>query len=126
VGRKKKENSKILTEMELKIMKVVWKLNEATVHDVLNELGEEYAYNTVSTIIRVLEQKGFTQNRKEGRSHFYSATITKESYEETSLENLTTNLFDDAPLSLVKRLVGSKKISALEIEELKQFLKDQD
>ena len=61
MGRKKKLNNKILTDAELKLMNIIWLLKEATVHQVLERVSEieNYAYNTVSTIMRILVKKGF-------------------------------------------------------------------
>ena len=122
MGRKKKEQGLILTEMELRIMTIIWALGEGSVHDVIEKLGDDYAYNTVSTIVRVLEQKGFVQNRKEGRSHIYSAKIQKSEYEKIGIENMVQGLFDGTPLALVKSLIGSGKLSSHDMEELKSLL----
>ena len=122
MGRKKKEDSNVLTEMELRLMNIIWILGECTVHEVLEKLEEDYAYNTVSTVVRVLEQKGFVLARKEGRSHFYSAKIKKEDYETIGLENVVKGLFDGEPVSMVRRLIGSGKLSQEDLTELKNLL----
>jgi predicted transcriptional regulator len=113
----------VLTETELKIMTIIWLISEGTVHDVIEKLGNDYAYNTVSTIVRVLEQKGFVQSRKEGRSHFYSAKIKKEEYETIGLDNVVDGLFGGTPVALVKRLIDSGKLSKEDVKELKDLLK---
>ena len=59
MGRKKKADSKLLTDAELKIMNIIWSGTEFSVHQILENLGSDYAYNTASTIVRILEQKEF-------------------------------------------------------------------
>lgn len=124
MGRKKKESSKILTETELKIMNVIWSMSEGSVHQILEALGEDYAYNTVSTIVRVLEQKGFVSSRKDGRTHIYASTIPKEEYEDVGLENMVDGLFGGTPLALMKRMIDSGKLSANDLAELKKLIEE--
>lgn len=68
-----------LTEVELELMGYLWKLNEATVNDVVSALPEarKLAYTSVSTMLRILEQKGVVDSRKEGRGHVYFPNLRK-------------------------------------------------
>ena len=71
MGRKKK-TSEMLTDFELQIMTVIWKLRSATVTDVVEKLsGEDYAYTTISTMMRLLEQRGILSTVKNGKTHIY-------------------------------------------------------
>ena len=63
------------TNRELDVMSVLWELGEATVADVREALGDDVAYTTVQTQLRLLELKGAVTHRKEGRQHFYRATV---------------------------------------------------
>ena len=125
MGRKKKAESSTLTETELKLMNIIWEIEPATVHQVIEKLGNDYAYNTVSTIIRVLEQKEFLFSIKEGRSHLYSAKINKQDYEKIGLGNMVNGLFNGTPLNLVKSLLGSGKLSKNDLEELEDLIREQ-
>src|SRR5688500_6715937 len=104
-----KETPKLLTEAELELMNILWKLEEASVNDVLAALpeGRELAYTSVSTILRILEQKGFVSSRPrpEGRGPLYSPRVTKKDYEAASLQQLVTKVFNGTPSGLVRRLL---------------------
>ena len=119
------ETSKyLLTDAELELMLILWKLQEASVHDVLAALPEQkvMAYTTVSTIIRILEKKGFVASRKVGKGHLYSPQVSKQDYESRTLGHVMGKLFENTPVALVARLINDHKLSADEIAELKQML----
>ena len=121
---KKSAESKLLTETELELMTILWKLNEASVNDVLNELpkSRHLAYTSVSTILRILEQKKVLVSRKEGRGHIYSPLIKKGQYESTSLQHLVAKVFDGDPSTLVRRLIESKDLDSSELEQIRELL----
>jgi predicted transcriptional regulator len=114
----------LLTDAELELMLILWKLGEASVHDVLAALPKKrvMAYTTVSTIIRILEKKGFVASRKEVKSHIYSPRISKQTYESRTLGHVMGKLFENTPVALVARLIDDHKLSAKEIAELKSLL----
>ncbi len=119
------ETSKyLLTETELELMLILWKLEEATVHDVIAALpaSRVMAYTTASTIVRILEKKGFVASRKEGKAHFYSAKLSKKDYESRTLGHVVGRLFENTPAALVARLIDDHKLSAKEVAELKRLL----
>ena len=119
-------NMKLLTEVELELMNIIWHLGEASVNDVIAELPADrnLAYTSVSTILRILEQKKVLGARKEGRGHIYFPTLKKEKYESTSLHHLVENVFDGTPASLVKRLLDSENISPDELKSIKKLFND--
>src|SRR4051794_7402963 len=88
-----------LTSAELEMMNVIWRIGPCTVAQIVEQLrtNKELAYTTVSTIVRILEQKGFVASKKEGRGHLYAATLDKESYQATTLAHLVKNVFDGTP-----------------------------
>ena len=102
----KKKKSELLTEVELEFMNELWAIGEGTVRDVLDRLPQEraLAYTSGATILRILEQKEFVTSRKAGKSHIYSPTLAKDTYQTRSLKDLSMKLFDDTPASLVARL----------------------
>ncbi len=128
MGRKKKVHNKILTEAELKLMNIIWLLDEATVHQVIEKLSEveNYAYNTASTIMRILEKKGFLVSRKSGRSHIYLPSISKEEYEFIGVNHMVDDLFGGTPVALIRRLLGGTKLSGNDLRELKELLRDKE
>lgn len=115
---------KLLTKVELELMKHLWELGEGTVNDVMVALPDDrkLAYTSVSTILRILEQKGVLHSRKQGRAHIYTPTIERENYETNSLMNYVKTVFDDTPAMLVKRLLDTESLSDNDIEEIKKLL----
>ena len=109
----KKKKSELLTEVELEFMNELWALGEGTVRDVLDKLADDrnLAYTSGATILRILEQKEFVTSRKVGKSHVYRPTLAKDAYQTRSLKDLSMKLFDDAPASLVARLVNDDELT---------------
>jgi len=122
--KKGKAPEKLLTDVELEFMSVIWKLNEATVNEVIEQLPSErkVAYTSVSTILRILEQKGVLKTRKEGRGHVYIPNISKTEYETRTLHHVMNKVFDGTPVALVRQLLGSVKMKPEEVSELKSLL----
>ena len=122
--KSKKIPEKLLTETELEFMSVIWRLGQATVNDVLQSLPPErkVAYTSVSTILRILEQKEILRAHKEGRGHIYTPLESKSEYEARTLKHVVSKVFDGTPVALVRQLLGSVKINADEITELKNLL----
>ncbi|MBN1906946.1 MAG: BlaI/MecI/CopY family transcriptional regulator [Deltaproteobacteria bacterium] len=116
---------RLLTEVELELMTILWRINEGTVGQVMSELpeGRELAYTSVSTILRILEQKKILGTRKEGRGHIYIPLMTKSDYEEKTVRHVVDNIFDGAPISLIKRLLDTVSITEEELEEIKDLIK---
>ncbi len=119
------DDERRLTAAELEIMRVLWDRGESTVHDVADTLGGDRAYTTLSTLVRILEQKGFVQSRKDGRRHLYSAVTEKRSYEQSTVRDLVRRLFD-RPASVVRSLLESGAIDERELEEIRQLIDRKD
>jgi predicted transcriptional regulator len=115
---------KLFTEVELELMNLLWKIKEGSVSDVMNQLPKtrQLAYTSVSTVLRILEQKGALTTRKEGRGHIYVPAVSKSDYEAKTLRHVVDKVFEGTPVALVRQLLGSVKIDAKEIEELKEML----
>lgn len=119
---------KMLTEVELELMSILWKLGEGSVNDVIANLPKDrnLAYTSVSTILRILEQKKIVKTRKEGRGHVYVPAFEKASYEAQSVRHMMDKVFAGAPVAmvgaLVKQLLDSKDINELELLEIQALL----
>ncbi|WP_234736471.1 BlaI/MecI/CopY family transcriptional regulator [Tellurirhabdus bombi] len=113
-----------LTKAEEEIMRVLWKLEKAFVKDVLAELSDEPkpAYNTVSTIIRILEKKGLVGYRAYGKTHEYYPLITEEQYKQFQTEQLMSNYFDNSLKKLVSFFVKDRNLSLKEANEIIELL----
>ncbi len=118
------EEPRTLTPVELELMHIVWRLGEVSVADVLAALPPErkLAYTSVSTVLRILEQKGVVGSRKEGRGHLYSARLPREAYEVQSVRHLVDTVFEGTPSALVARLVEAVPLSPEEREQLRRLL----
>lgn len=114
-----------LTPVELELMQLVWKQGEVSVADVLAALPPEraLAYTSVSTVLRILEQKGVVRSRKQGRGHLYSAVLPREAYEAQSVRHLVDTLFEGTPSALVARLVEALPLAPDEVEQIRKLLK---
>ncbi len=120
----KKVPSKALTEVELEMMNIIWSLESCTVHQILEHLpkNRHLAYTSVSTIVRILEQKKYLRSEKEGRGHVYFPCFKKEDYQHKSIDHMVKNVFDGAPLSLVRQLLQSESLTQKDLAELKSML----
>jgi predicted transcriptional regulator len=120
----KAEEQKLLTETELEFMNVIWALGEATVNDVIEHLpaDRQVAYTSVSTILRILQQKNVLSVRKEGRGHVYIPLLQKSDYESRALHHVVDKVFDGTPLALVRQLLGTMKMKPEEVHELKELV----
>ncbi|TCP21911.1 putative transcriptional regulator [Tenacibaculum skagerrakense] len=114
--------SKQLTKAEEQIMQVLWDLDEASVKDVIAELTDpKPAYNTVSTIIRILETKEFVGHKAKGRGYVYFPLIAKKEYSNQSLHKLMNGYFGGSFKSMVSFFMKENK---LDIKELETILKE--
>ncbi|MVM40635.1 BlaI/MecI/CopY family transcriptional regulator [Spirosoma sp. HMF3257] len=115
-----------LTKAEEEIMRVLWQLKKAFVKDVLAELPEpKPAYNTVSTIIRILEKKELVGYTAYGKTHEYFPLISEEEYRRFQTEQLMANYFDNSLKKLVSFFVKDKNISLTEADEIIKLLNKQ-
>ena len=113
-----------LTRAELEIMQILWSLGKGFVNDVLAMMPEpKPAYNTVSTIIRILEKKGFVAHNSYGKSHEYYPLVDKDSYTGCFMNSVLNNFFDGSASRMVSFLSSNKSISLEEADEIMKMLK---
>ena len=126
VMKRKSKVGKLLTEVELEMMNILWKRGSGTVNDVLQALPprRKLAYTSVSTMLRILEQKGALSSKKEGRGHTYFPELAKQEYETKSVQHLVTNVFGGAPSQLVQRLLEAESITEEELQSIRDLLKE--
>ena len=110
---------KELTKAEEQVMQVLWKLEKGFVKDVIEQLPDpKPAYNTVSTIIRILEKKGMVDHKSYGKTHEYFPMVDRNTYRKFYLENFMDNYFGGSFQRLVSFFAREKDISMAEMEEL--------
>lgn len=118
---------KQLTKAEEEIMQTLWQLKKANVRAIIDVLPEpKPAYNTVSTIVRILESKGFVDYEKQGKGHVYFPIIEKELYSNQSINKLVDNYFQGSFKSMVSFFVKKNDVDVQDIEALLKEINKQD
>jgi predicted transcriptional regulator len=105
------------TDRELDIMGVLWSRGPSTVAEVQEALEDDLAYNTVLTMLKIMEEKGYVSRSPEGRAHRYTAEVKREAAGESALERVTERLFGGSAEKLLLRLVDTE----LDPEELRRM-----
>ena len=117
---------KELTRAEEQIMQILWKIGKGFVHDILAQLPEPRpAYNTVSTIVRILEKKGFADHQAYGKSHEYYPLVTKKEYTRTFLKHFTKNYFSGSYKELVSFFTDNERLDVHELEEIRKMMAEE-
>jgi BlaI family penicillinase repressor len=115
---------KELTRAEEEIMQVLWTMKSAFVKDIIEELPEpKPAYSTVSTIVRILQQKGFVGHKAHGQSHMYHPLITKASYTKAFMKGFVKRYFGGSYQQMVSFFTQENNLTLNELEELLKDLK---
>lgn len=116
-----------LTKKEEEIMQVFWKIKEGFVKDIINELSvPKPPYNTISSVVRILEKKGFLGFRSFGKSHMYFPIIEKKLYRKHAFKAMMKGYFEGSYKNVISYLINDESLSEKEIAEingLKEILK---
>jgi predicted transcriptional regulator len=115
-----------LTKAELEIMQVIWNIDREFVIRDIHELlpDPKPAYSTVSTIVRILDTKGFLTHKTYGHSNVYSATVSKDDYTESFMHGVLNSFFGGSVSGLVSYFSSRKSISVQETDEILKILND--
>lgn len=115
---------KELTRAEDQVMQLLWKLEKAFVKDIIEQMPlPKPAYNTVSTIIRILEKKGFVGHNAYGKTHEYFPLISKKEYTRSYMSNFMRNYFSGSFQEMVSFFAKEDKMSLSELDELMKDVK---
>ncbi|MCB0633311.1 MAG: BlaI/MecI/CopY family transcriptional regulator [Saprospiraceae bacterium] len=115
---------KELTKREEQIMEIVWRLKKAFIRDILGEFPEPQPhYNTVATLVKILEKKGVLQAEMIGNTYEYSPTQDFEAYREEFLEEVKERFFDNSLPKMLAHFAKKEKLSEAEKEELIRIIK---
>jgi len=116
---------KELTKAEEQVMQLLWQLSEAVVKDIIELMPEpKPAYNTVSTVVRVLEGKGFIGHKAYGNSHVYYPLISEAQYKKFTFDKMMSSYFSNSYQSLVSFIANEKKLDIRQLDELTQLIED--
>ncbi len=119
-----RKQSATLTEAELRIMDVLWQRGTGTVQQVLEAMPGKpvLAYNSVLTIIRILEKKGYVQHVKDGRAHVYAPLIEREDARRSEVKHLVSRFFKNSNEQLVLNILEERGLDREELDRLKKML----
>jgi BlaI family penicillinase repressor len=110
------------TERESDIMAVLWERGPSTVAEVREHLADDLAYNTVLTMLRILEEKGYAGHEAEGRAFRYHALVEREAAAESALRGLVRRMFGGSPHLLLTQLVRERDVPKEELERLRELI----
>jgi predicted transcriptional regulator len=121
-----RRTSPTLTDAEARLMHVLWDLGAATVAEVIEALPgpARPAYNTVLTLLRILERKGYVSHEKSGRAFVFAPTVRRDEAQRSALRHLRVRLFGNSATALLLNLLGDEKIDRRERERLKQLVRE--
>ncbi|PZR23856.1 MAG: transcriptional regulator [Citrobacter freundii] len=112
-----------LTNAQQEVLRALWQINDGAVSDVLNQLPDpKPAYNTVATVIKVLEKKKYIAHRSYGKTNVYYPLISKNQYAQHMIGNSIKDFFNSSLSQLVSAFVNQKEISINELEEIKNLV----
>jgi len=112
-----------LTKAQEEILQILWNINEGVVTDVIDKLPDpKPAYNTVSTVIRVLEKKGYVSHKVYGKTHVYFPAVSKLEYRQHAFSGTVKTFFNNSLNQLVSFFVKQKTLSINELEELRKLI----
>lgn len=113
-----------LTAKEEEIMQILWDLKRAVVRDILEKLPSPGPpYTTISSIVRILEKKGFVGHKPYGKTHEYFPLISKVEYRKKSFQRLLHHYFDNSLENIVSFIVKEEKLKPEEVEEISRIIK---
>lgn len=112
-----------LTKAEERVMQILWKLKKAFVHDIIDEMSEpKPPYNTISSVVRILKDKGFVGYKAYGKTYQYFPAVSKLQYMKFTFGQMLRNYFDGSYETMVSYMVDEEQISDSEISEIKKII----
>jgi len=115
-----------LTKAEEQVMQILWEMQEALVRDMVDQFQEpKPAYNTVSTVLRVLEKKGFVDHKAYGTTYVYFPLISKKEYSKFQFTNLIKNYFNGSFPKMAAFFATENNLTIQELEAMIELAKDE-
>lgn len=114
---------KELTERELGVLQILWDIKSGFVNDVLDKFPDpKPPYTTISSIIRILESKGYVTHKTYGKTHEYLPVISKEKYKKSLLKNMMTHFFEGSFENVVSFMTRENQLTENEINEIEGLI----
>ena len=120
----KKAEIKELTKAEEQVMQAIWKIEKGFANEIVASVESDVAYNTVLTVVRILEQKGFVAHETFNRNNRYYPLISREEYMQQMLGRMTKNYFGASARALVNFLVDRKEVTLEDLESITKELEN--
>lgn len=116
--------SNTLTEAELRLMRLLWRMGECSVQDLVSAMPDtqRLAYTSVLTTIRILETKGYVEHRQEGRAFLYTPTVAEHDAQQSEVRHIMSRFFGNSRERLMLALLGDADVSSDELQKLKQAI----
>lgn len=120
---KRKLSLPTLTKAEEEVMHIIWQLDRCLVRDIIDNLGDpDIPHSTISSVVRILEKKGFVDHKAYGKTYEYFPLVAKEDYAEHGVKSLMEKYFGGSPKKLVSFLVQNEDMNLKELGELMKKL----
>jgi predicted transcriptional regulator len=117
---------KEITKVQEDILKAIWEIGNGAVSDVLDRLPDpKPAYNTVATVIKVLEKKGYVGHKTYGKTNVYYPTVSRKEYATRVVKDAFTGLFNGSLQQMVSPFIKSRDVDIRELEELRVMLESE-
>ncbi len=108
-----------LTKAEEEVMHIIWQLERCLVRDIIDKLGDpDMPHSTISSVVRILEKKGFVDHKAYGKTHEYFPIVPKEEYAQHGIKSLVEKYFSGSPKKLVSYLVQREDMNLKELNDL--------
>lgn len=115
-----------LTRAQEEVLRAIWEVEEGAVSDIQNRLSDpKPAYNTVATVIKVLEKKGYVSHKTFGKTNVYFPVISKREYAQNVMKSAAKGLFNGSFAQMASFFVKNKDVSLNELEELRKMLDEE-
>lgn len=115
-----------MTPAEEEIMQIIWEIEPCLVTDIIKYMGKpDTPHSTISSIVRILERKGFVSHKAYGRTHEYFSIVPKDQYSMSRIKRFVRDYFDGSPQQLVSFLVQEKEINPKELNKLLEEMDDE-
>ncbi len=115
-----------LTKAEEQIMQILWTLKKGFVKEILEQFPEPRpAYNTISTIIRILENKGFAKHKAYGKTHEYYPAVSKEAYKKKLMRGVMKNYFDSSPAQFLSFFAREQSLSLNDLNDILSIIEQE-
>ena len=124
-----RSRTRTLTELELKIMQVVWQHEEVTVGELrraFEQVGKHLALPTIRTMLGILQKKGYVTRRPFGRGHAYRALVSAERAQKSILKDIVERAFDGSASNMVAALVKADMVSENDLEKIRRLIQQHD